>query len=367
MAAEAEGRNLRRGRRARKSRGQSLVEFALITPVFMLLLLGAVDFGRMFFSYIQIRSAAGQGAMYAAVNPTDSAGITSKVQQETNAQKQRGENTLTVGTTCNDVSGTAMSCANASGGAGAGNTVTVTVTEPFNFFTPLINGLFSNSFKIQSSASAAVLGFVAGSGGSGQSGCTPPTAANFTYTMSGTFGINLDASLGALPNSGQWAISSYTWDMGDGVNPFPPVTGKTASYTYGAVGTYTITLTVQNQCGTLASTQTVPIGVAPTPSPVPTPTPAPTPGPTPTQAPACNTNPSITAGESGHSGSFSFQGAYTGQPAPVSWAWDFGDGTTANIQNPNHTYGGGKGAKYTVTLTVTNGTCVRQVTQQVTV
>jgi PKD repeat protein len=36
---------------------------------------------------------------------------------------------------------------------------------------------------------------------------------------------------------------------------------------------------------------------------------------------------------------------------PTSWAWDFGDGGTSDVQNPLHTYRPGK---YTVTLTVTN-------------
>ena len=41
--------------------------------------------------------------------------------------------------------------------------------------------------------------------------------------------------------------------------------------------------------------------------------------------------------------------------APKTWNWDFGDGNTANIQSPSHTYAA-KG-QYTVELIVTNGTC----------
>ncbi len=40
---------------------------------------------------------------------------------------------------------------------------------------------------------------------------------------------------------------------------------------------------------------------------------------------------------------------------PVSWFWDFGDGTTSTAQSPVHTFPGFK--TYTVTLTVTNDTC----------
>lgn len=40
---------------------------------------------------------------------------------------------------------------------------------------------------------------------------------------------------------------------------------------------------------------------------------------------------------------------------PQSWLWNFGDSTTSTTQNPVHTYSADK--NYTVTLTVTNGSC----------
>jgi hypothetical protein len=50
-------------------RGQSLVEFALMMPVLLLMLMGTLDVGRMYFSFIAIQNAAGEGALYAAINP----------------------------------------------------------------------------------------------------------------------------------------------------------------------------------------------------------------------------------------------------------------------------------------------------------
>ncbi len=47
--------------------------------------------------------------------------------------------------------------------------------------------------------------------------------------------------------------------------------------------------------------------------------------------------------------------------APVSWLWDFGDGTTSSVQNPVHTFP--SFGSFTVTLTVTNGDCSHSLAQ----
>ena len=51
-------------------RGQSLVEFALILPVFILLLVGIFDLGRAVYAYNTINNAARQGARLAIVDQT---------------------------------------------------------------------------------------------------------------------------------------------------------------------------------------------------------------------------------------------------------------------------------------------------------
>ncbi len=80
-------------RATRPRRGQSLVEFALVLPIFLVLLLMAVDFGRLFFTYIQVSNAAREAAAYGATQPTDSVGMQSRAVQEKNAQSQ-GEGPL---------------------------------------------------------------------------------------------------------------------------------------------------------------------------------------------------------------------------------------------------------------------------------
>ena len=58
-----------RPRRAARSRGQTIVEFALTLPVLILLLLMAIDFGRVFLGWISLNNAARVGANYAALHP----------------------------------------------------------------------------------------------------------------------------------------------------------------------------------------------------------------------------------------------------------------------------------------------------------
>lgn len=59
--------------RSRKSlsqqSGQSLVELAISLTVLMLLLSGAVTFGMALFSYVSLRDAAQEGALYGSFNP----------------------------------------------------------------------------------------------------------------------------------------------------------------------------------------------------------------------------------------------------------------------------------------------------------
>ncbi len=53
----------------RRSRGQSLVEFALILPILLLLVVSAADAGRLFFAYVTIENAAREGAFFGALHP----------------------------------------------------------------------------------------------------------------------------------------------------------------------------------------------------------------------------------------------------------------------------------------------------------
>jgi len=74
-------RSLRRS--VRDDRGAALVEFAIVLPMLLLVVWGIVDFGRLFFTSNSLATSVREGARYAAVLSSPSAGtaaIKSKVQ-----------------------------------------------------------------------------------------------------------------------------------------------------------------------------------------------------------------------------------------------------------------------------------------------
>lgn len=63
-------------------RGANLVEMALSITLLLLLLAGAIDFGRAFYSYIAVTNASREGARYASRFPHHKVGIRAAVQRE---------------------------------------------------------------------------------------------------------------------------------------------------------------------------------------------------------------------------------------------------------------------------------------------
>ena len=122
--------------------------------------------------------------------------------------------------------------------------------------------------------------------------------------------------------------TGWAWDFGDGTTSnvqFPP------AHTYGTAGTYTVSLIASNTNGSSApATKTITVG-----SPPGVPVAGITASPTSGTAPLTVT----------------FTDASTG--GPTGWAWDFGDGTTSNVQTPPaHTYS--TAGTYTVSLIASN-------------
>jgi Flp pilus assembly protein TadG len=65
-----------------RERGQSLVEFAIILPVLLLLVVGTVDLGMGFRTYITLTNAAREGVRWISIHPTDQVGARARIEEE---------------------------------------------------------------------------------------------------------------------------------------------------------------------------------------------------------------------------------------------------------------------------------------------
>ena len=135
-----------------KSRGQALVEFAFVFPIFMVILTSLLYFGFLLYSKMSIINAAREGAHYSILLDPGDAAFATKVAGQVRGAAGAGLNpssvtTVTTGfkvdTTTHMV--TSTSCTwGSSGTCKAGDAVTVTVTYPFANPVPMHLALLGN-------------------------------------------------------------------------------------------------------------------------------------------------------------------------------------------------------------------------------
>jgi Flp pilus assembly protein TadG len=117
-----------------RSRGQSLVEFALVVPVFLMIAFGTIDFGLAFDASMVITNAAREGAREGVTNPSTTA-VTARVRE---VAGRLNNSNLTVSVSCRTTSGAA--CSGGVSGATTGNTLLVTVNYNYPMITPIAFG-----------------------------------------------------------------------------------------------------------------------------------------------------------------------------------------------------------------------------------
>ena len=134
--------------RGRSERGQSLLEFALVLPVFLVLVFGIIDFGLGLKAWISITNAAREGARVGAVR-----GTCDEIRQQvkdTSGGLVTSDDQIEI--TPEDCDGT------------SGDSVTVTVTYEYDLITPL-GGMLSilgsgaglpSSFELESTSDMRV-------------------------------------------------------------------------------------------------------------------------------------------------------------------------------------------------------------------
>jgi Flp pilus assembly protein TadG len=106
-------------RRARRTRGQAMVEFTLILPLLLLLILGIYQFGQAYADYIQVTNAARDGGRKALVSRSDASGVADVISTAKNATWWLDKNQMAVSVSPGQPWTT-------------GQNVTVTVTYPYS-------------------------------------------------------------------------------------------------------------------------------------------------------------------------------------------------------------------------------------------
>lgn len=139
--------------RRRRRRGQALVEFALVFPIFMLVLAGILDFGFMLYSRMSVINAAREGARASIMVPNFQ-DVPATAEGAVIASASTGGIHLTssnVTTTClQTTAGTNPPPTCDWSSAKAGDSVRVTVTYSYQTFFPLFFGAsFSLSSTVQ--------------------------------------------------------------------------------------------------------------------------------------------------------------------------------------------------------------------------
>ncbi|MBU2610484.1 MAG: pilus assembly protein [Chloroflexi bacterium] len=129
-----------------KEKGQSLVELALTLLIILTLLAGTVDLGMAFFSYVALRDAAQEGALYGSLYPTDTNGIISRVRQSSSAPVN-----------LSDISKVTISSSTPQG-ACRNNPITVTVSYNYQLSMPFIGPILgANTIPLSAAVTDTIL------------------------------------------------------------------------------------------------------------------------------------------------------------------------------------------------------------------
>jgi PKD repeat protein len=311
----------RRDSAARRYRahGQSLVEFALVLPVLLLIVLVGLDFGRSFLGWVGLNNAARIAANYASLHPTAWGSPGNATYRTEYAQLVTNDFQGAGCTVPNPVPTPAFLDA---GSTDLGSRVSVSLPCSLPLVTPVIGGFFPSGVPITGGAIFAVRGgIIAGSGGAGAA-----PAASCAATPSEVNTGDPVTLTNNTPNPG--AVTNWYWDFGDGN---VSIAQNPGTHAYTAASNYQITLnatntfgTTQGQCGGTIEVKSLTLAADFT------------------WAPA-----SPTSGTS-----VTFTGSASGGSPSYTWSWVFGDGGTATGPNPSHTFAGS--GSFTVTATVTD-------------
>jgi TadE-like protein len=133
-----------------KQRGQSLVELGLTIVMLLWLLAGAVNFGMAYMTFVTIRDAAQEGAVYGALHPTELGAIQERVRDSV---RYGAGNTTNAPVVPNEI-GVDISTPD---GICPGNFIKITTLYEYQLTIPFVDMMIDNPIPLHASASAEIL------------------------------------------------------------------------------------------------------------------------------------------------------------------------------------------------------------------
>jgi len=113
----------------KREKGQSMVEVALTMPLLLLILMGILDLGRAYFTFVALSDAAAEGASYAAIHPTNLTEISARAADSSDGLVTFAPEMVSV-----EFNGDAIDS----------SVVTVTVQYDYPLLTPVIQSMVPN-------------------------------------------------------------------------------------------------------------------------------------------------------------------------------------------------------------------------------
>jgi PKD repeat protein len=334
--------SVRRGRlpraRSRHSGGQSLVEFALVLPVLLLLTLVALDFGRVYLGYINLQNMTRIAANYAANNPT-AWGATPNATIQTRYESQIVADAAAINCELPEAGGAPVLAAptftdvDGNGSASdVGDQVTVGLTCKFGVITPVIADILGNTIDVSAESSFPVktgMSATGNPGGGGGGGGAP----NADFTANGAVASATSEISGVAPfdvefrDTSGGAPTAFAWDFGDGATS---TAQDPLNHTFDCPDpscSYTVELTASNGAGSDSISMLVTV--------------------------IGTSDVDFTADRQSGEAPLAVTFSDASTPGGTDYAWDFGDGATTSggATTANHTYTAA--GTYTVSLTVT--------------
>ena len=260
----------------------------------------------------------------------------------TASDEDGGSSSTTTTVTVNNVAPTITSASATSGSESTASTFTATATDP-GADTLTYTWTFGDGSSTTGSSTSHTyaddgtytwtLTVTDGNGGSTSTSGSVTVTNVLPTVSSSSFGTGPEGSAIAFTVSatdpGTADVLTYSWDFGDGSSSTTS-TGST-SHTYGDNGSYTVSVRVSDDTGSVSTSGT---------------------------AVVTNADPVIGAGTwpttatEGVSASFVGSATDPGTADTLSYSWSWGDGTATIGQSASHTYA--DDGTYTITLTVTD-------------